>query len=245
MSDKPRSTPRSLRFIVGMGWLMFGAGLLSFIFLFQRHGGTSVPRVRWRSRWGQPHQVTFRDPLAQFSIDHPSDWDESAPFERFTHHKVGDLVAADTVALRHADPTGLVVVIRYTAPKPLSHAEWLKRTRPGGPLGDVFGEKILARVSSRLADHEALKVVAEGTEVDKTYRFESWLVPVGNTAFRLTIGSPVTEFARAEPTFRRIVASFRLIPLRKMSSLSVSLLRVSPGARPPSLRSSPAPCCFA
>ena len=152
------------------------------------------------------------------------------------------VVAADTVALRHADPTGLVVVIRYTAPKPLSHAEWLKRTRPGGPLGDVFGEKILARVSSRLADHEALKVVAEGTEVDKTYRFESWLVPVGNTAFRLTIGSPVTEFARAEPTFRRIVASFRLIPLRKMSSLSVSLLRVSPGARPPSLRSSPAPC---
>ena len=110
-----RNAPRTPRWITGLGWLIFAAGLLSFAFLFFRHGGSSVPRVRWRTRWGRPRWVTFRDPLGRFLIDHPSDWDESAPFERFTRHPLGDLIAADTVALRHARPTGLVVVIRYTA----------------------------------------------------------------------------------------------------------------------------------
>src|SRR5439155_945930 len=81
------------------------------------HAATTVPKVRWRSRWGQPRWLAFRDPLGQFLIDYPSDWDMSAPFERFTRHRIGNLVAVDTVAFRHAYPTGLVVVISYTAPR--------------------------------------------------------------------------------------------------------------------------------
>jgi hypothetical protein len=202
--------PRSLRWIVGMGWIMFAAGILSFIFLFLRHDATTVPRVRWRTSWGRPRWVTFRDPLGRFSVDHPSDWDESAPFERFTRRRVGDLVAADTLALRHARPNGLVVIIRYVAPTTLSDAEWYRRTRPGGPLGDVFGEKILSRGKAPFAGREALHVTGEGRVTDKPYRFESWFVPAGGMAFRLTTGAPPADLAEAQPTLNRIVSSFRL-----------------------------------
>ena len=55
--------PRSLRLVVWLGWLIFALGLLAASFLYLRHGGSSVPKVRWRSRWGQPRWVTFKDPL--------------------------------------------------------------------------------------------------------------------------------------------------------------------------------------
>jgi hypothetical protein len=207
-----RNVPRSLRWIAGLGWLLFGAGILSFIFVYLRYGGSSGPRARWRSRWGTPRWVTFRDPLGQFLIDHPSDWDESAPFERFTRHRVGDLVAADTLALRHAHPTGLLVVIRYVAPRALTNAEWLNRTRPGGPLGDVFGEHILARGPAHLAGRSALHVTAEGMVTDRLYHLESWFLPNGGTAFRVTTGSPPADLAAAGPILGRIVSSFRLTP---------------------------------
>src|SRR2546423_15287042 len=128
------SAPRSFRFVVWLGWLIFGAGLLSTVALYLRHGATTVPKVRWRSRWGQPRWLAFRDPLGQFLIDYPSDWDMSAPFERFTRHRIGELVAVDTVAFRHAYPTGVVVVISYTAPRSFSASEWLNQTRPAAPL---------------------------------------------------------------------------------------------------------------
>jgi hypothetical protein len=201
--------PRSVWWVAGLGWLLFAAGILSFIFVYLRHGGSTVPNVRWRSRWGQPHRVTFQDPEGKFRLDYPSDWDASAPFERFTRHRVGSLVAVDTVALRHAHPTGLAVVIRYVAPGALSTADWLKLTRPGGPLSDAFGEKITSRHPARLADHEALHVVAEGVVVDQPYRLESWLIPAGAAAYRLTIGAPTTDQAAA-PILHRIAASFRL-----------------------------------
>jgi hypothetical protein len=213
--------PKAIWLIAGLGWLIFAAGILSFVFLYFRHGGTNVPKVRWRSRWGRPHWVTFQDPEGQFLIDYPSDWDMSAPFERFTRHRIGTLIALDTMALRHAYPTGLMVIIRYVAPRPLSTAEWLKLTRPDGPLQDVFGEKILSREPAHAADHEALQVVAQGMVTDKLYRLESWFVPDGANAYRLTIGAPTKEFALAAATLHRIISTFRFtVGGRRISRLN-------------------------
>jgi hypothetical protein len=204
-----RRVPKGVWLIGGLGWLIFAAGILSFAFLYLRHGGSTVPKVRWRSSWGRPRWVTFRDPEGLFLIDYPSDWDMSAPFERFTRHPIGGVLATDTMALRHAYPTGLLVIIRYAAPQPISTGDWLRKTRSDGALKDIFGEKILSRESVHLAGHEALRVVAQGRVVDKPYRLESWFVPDGANAYRLTLGAPTTEFALAAPTLHRIAASFR------------------------------------
>ena len=229
-----RSAPRAVWLVAGLGWLIFAAGLLAFAFLYLRHGGSTVPKVRWRSRWGwgQPRWVTFQDPEGQFLLDYPSDWDMSAPFERFTRHPIGRLIAADTMALRHAHPTGLLVVIRYAAPQAMPAVEWLKLTRPDGPLKDVFGEKIQSRHAARLADRQALQVVAEGMVVDKLYRLESWFVPDGASAYRITIGAPTTEFALTAPTLRRIVTSFRFKAVSNQRSAISNQLRTSEGAVP-------------
>jgi hypothetical protein len=204
-----RGVSKALWWIAGLGWLIFAAGILSFAFLYLRHAGSSVPKVRWRSRWGRPHWVTFQDPEGQFLINYPSDWEMSAPFERFTRHPIGNLIAADTMALRHADPTGLLVIIRYVAPRPLPSADWLKLAQPDGPLKDIFGEKIFSRKPARMAGHSVLQVVAQGMVTDKLYRLESWFIPDGADAYRLTIGAPTTEFAVAAPTLHRIVSTFR------------------------------------
>jgi hypothetical protein len=201
--------PKAVWLIGGLGWLLFVAGLVSFAFLYLRHGGSSIPKVRWHSRWGRPRWVTFRDPEGQFLIDYPSDWDMSAPFERFTRHPIGGLIAADTMALRHAGPTGLLVIIRYAAPQAIPTGDWLRMTRSDGALKDIFGETILSREAVRLADHEALRVVAQGRVADKLYRLESWFVPDGASAYRLTLGAPTTEFDLAAPTLHRIVSTFR------------------------------------
>jgi hypothetical protein len=204
-----RGIPRSLRLTVLLGWLIFVLGLLAFAFLYLRHGGSSVPKARWRSSWGQPHWVTFRDPLGQFVISHPSDWDESAPFERFTQRTIGSLMATDTVAIRHGRPVGLLVIIRYAAPQAMAPDQWLKLTRTDGPLKDEFGVKMLAREPVQFAGTKALKVVAEDTVKAETYRFESWFVPNGANALRITITAPANSFGEVEPRLRRMVASFR------------------------------------
>jgi hypothetical protein len=201
--------PRSLRLVVWLGWLVFALGLLAAAFLYLRHGGSSVPKVRWRSRWGQPHWVVFRDPLGQFVINHPSDWDESAPFERFTQKPIGNLIAADTVAIRHGRPVGLLVIIRYTAPQAMPPEQWLKLARPDGLLKDQFGAKIVSREPVQFAGRKALKVVAEDSVKGETYRFESWFVPNSTNALRITIAAPAKSFIEVEPTMRRMVASFR------------------------------------
>src|SRR6266851_2135806 len=155
-----RRAPKAVWLIGGLGWLIFAAGLLAFAFLYLRHGGSTVPKVRWHSSWGRPRWVTFRDPEGQFLLDYPSDWDMSAPFERFTRHRIGAVIAADTMALRHAYPAGLLVIIRYAAPQAIPAAGWLEMTRSDGALKDIFGEKILSRGPAHMASKEALQVVA-------------------------------------------------------------------------------------
>lgn len=206
-----RSAPKAVRVVTGLGWLVFAAGLLSFVFLYLRHSGSDIPRVKWKSRWSwsRPHSVTFQDPEGRFLLDYPSDWDMSAPFERFTRHRVGSLVALDTMALRHADPTGLLVVIRYVSPRSMPASEWLKLTRPPGPLADVFGEQILSRSAAPVAGRQALHINAQGMVTEVLYRLESDLIPDGATAYRLTIGAPSTKFSAAAPALHRIVSTFR------------------------------------
>jgi hypothetical protein len=208
------ATPRKRRLTVWLGWLCIAVGLLAAVFLFLRHGGSSVPKVRWRSHWGQPRWVTFRDPEGLFLIDHPSNWDVSAPFARFTRRPIGELIAVDTVAMRYTKPASLLVIIRYAAPKAMPVDQWLERARPDGPLKDAFGEKILSRQPTRLAGVRALKVVAEGPVVGRPYRLESWFVPARENAYRITIGAPTTTFDQAEPALRKIVNSFRFTPVR-------------------------------
>jgi hypothetical protein len=205
-----RRVPRYVWLVAGAGWLLFAAGILSFIFVYLRHSGSNVPKVRWHSRWGQPRWITFRDPEGKFLMDYPSDWDMSAPFERFTRHRVGSLVALDTVALRHANPTGLAVIIRYVAPRALSTSDWLNLTQPAGPLSDVFGERIIARAVGRRAGREALHVTAEGVVADQPYRLESWLIPDGNQTYRITIAAPPSDYTAAAPILKRIAESFHL-----------------------------------
>src|SRR5689334_3291197 len=105
----PAPLPRSLRLVRVLGWLAFGAGLLLFCALFLRFGTSSVPKARWSSRWGQPHWITTRDPGGQFRIDYPSNWDLSTPFDRFTRHRIGRMVAVDTMAIRRGKPVGMLV----------------------------------------------------------------------------------------------------------------------------------------
>jgi hypothetical protein len=202
---------RSKRFIVCLGWLSFGAGLLITVLLFFRHGASNVPKARWRSRWGQPHWVTTRDPQGQFLIDYPSDWDLSTPFERFTRHRIGEYFAMDTLALRRGKPTGLLVVIRYVASGPKTAGAWFKETRRRGALADVFGAKVLEREPGQFAGVEGLHVVAEDRIADVDYRLVSWFLPAGDTALRITGAVPIKELAQVEATLQRIIASFRLI----------------------------------
>src|SRR6187200_2124193 len=100
-----------MRFMRVLGWVSFGLGIVMFVLLFFRFGGSNVPKTRWRSQWGQPRWVTAREPGGQFLLDHPSDWDLSTPFERFTRRRLGSLFAVETLALRRGEPIGLFVVI--------------------------------------------------------------------------------------------------------------------------------------
>lgn len=219
-----RGAPKGLLIVAGLGWLIFAAGVVSFIFLYFKHGATNVPKVHWSSHWAwtRPDLETFRDPEGRFLLDYPSDWDMSAPFERFTRHRVGDLVALDTMALRHVNPTGILVIIRYVAPRPQPAKEWLKLTQAKGILADAFGDTLLSRTPTHRAGHQALQVTGTGMVADTRYRLESEFIPDGANAYRLTLGAPVTEFAAAAPALRRIASSFRFIPSA----------RRAPGTRP-------------
>jgi hypothetical protein len=205
-----RRTARTGRLLNWIGWLCFAAGVLAFIFLYFRYGATSIPKVRWRSRWGQPRRMTFRDPQGKFEIDHLSNWDVSAPFERFTRHRVGNLVRVDTVAIRRGKPIGILIILRYIAPARKSREEWLQEIRPGGSLAQEFGAKLRWRKPAELGSVPAEQVVAEDTVADTPYYLESWFLPAGAEAYRLTITAPGDQFHQVEPELRRMVASFRL-----------------------------------
>ncbi len=208
---------RGLRSIARLGWLCFGVGILAFIYLFLRYGTSSIPKTRWRSQWGQPHWVTFRDPAGKFLIDHSSDWDESAPFERFTRHQVGDLMAMDTVAIRRGKPIGLLILIRYVAPAARPPAEWLRQTRLNQALKHEFGLGVRTRDPGVLGGVAGLHMAGEDMVADVRYHLESWFIPAGVNAYRLTIAAPQTDFPRVEPILRRMVASFRFVEQKKAS----------------------------
>jgi hypothetical protein len=212
---KELTLSRPSRFVVWMGWLSFGAGLLITVLLFLRHGGSSVPKARWRSRWGQPRWVTARDPQQLFLIDYPSNWDLSMPFERFTKHRVGEYFAMDTMAIRRGKPNGMLVIIRYVASGPKSPDAWFKETRPRGALADFFGARLLERKRGRFAGVEGLHVIAEDRITDQDYRLESWFLPAGDMAYRVTGAAPLKELAEVEPVLQRMLASFRFIDDKK------------------------------
>jgi hypothetical protein len=209
-----------MRFIRALGWVSFGLGIVFFVLLFFRFGGSNVPKTRWRSQWGQPHWVTGREPGGQFLLDYPSDWDLSTPFERFTRRRLGSLFAVETLALRRGDPIGLFVVIRYVAPKSRTPEEWLKETRPGGVLAEQFGAHILSQTSGQLAGIQGLRVIAEDKVREETYRFESWFLPDGESAYRLTSAAPAARYEAVDKTLDRIVASFRFVPHRSRPAVA-------------------------
>jgi hypothetical protein len=207
----PVHASRSLRFLMGLGWVTFGTGIVIFALLFLRFGGSSAPKAKWRRSWGQPRWVTTRDPQGKFLIDYPTDWDLSTPFERFTRHRVGSLVAMDTLALRRGDPIGLLVVLRYVAPAAKSRAEWLKETGPDGALKGAFGAKLLLRKQGQLAGVDGLHFIAEDRVADSIYHLESWFLPAGDTAYRVTAAAPREQFAAVEPMLRRMISSLRFV----------------------------------
>jgi hypothetical protein len=221
-----------MRFVRMLGWVSFGLGIVMFVLLFFHFSGGGVPKTRWRSRWGQPRWVTARDPAGQFLLDHPSDWDLSTPFERFTKRRLGSVIAVETLALRRGDPIGLFYIISYVAPTTRTAQEWLKEARSGGTLKEQFGARVLTQEPGKLAGVQGLRVIAEDRVRDKTYRFESWFLPAGDTAYRLTGAAPADQFAVVKPKLDRIVASFRFVPGKTVAGKSAAAPTMTPAAAP-------------
>ena len=55
----------------------------------------------------------------------------------------------------------------------------------------------------------ALDIRAEGPMRQQTFRFRSFFIPRGDTAFRVTTGADVRDWSRVETTFEVMLLSFR------------------------------------
>jgi hypothetical protein len=199
---------RRLFRVAGRTLVVLGAA--GYLGAIVTNGYRTVPSLESFRHSLRPQWVTYRDGRKEFQIDHLSRWDVVHPMEQWTERAVGPLKATDRVAFRYHEPFAFASVVVYRSPKPHSEEEWFKLARTLPALASAFGEKdARARPVLLPSKVRALDVRAEGPMRLQTFRFRSFFIPRGDTAYRITTGADVRDWGRVESTFEVMLLSFR------------------------------------
>lgn len=194
-----------------MGRSMIALGAVGYLAAILTNGFRTWPTLEVLQRPLRTYWVTYRDARGDFQIDYLSRWDVVHPMERWTERAVGPLKASDRVGFRHQPPFAFASIIVYQSPKPLSEEEWFRLARTVPELAASFGEKeTKARPVLLPNKTRALEVRAEGEMRDRTFRFRSFFVPRGDTAFRVTTGADVRDWGQVDAVLETMLFSFRV-----------------------------------
>jgi len=193
---------------VGRALIVLGAA--AYLGAIVTNGYRSAPSLESLRRPLRPHWITYRDSRRDFQIDYLSQWQVVHPMEKWTERAAGPLKAIDRVAFRYHEPFAFASVVVYESAKPCSEEEWFRLARTVPELAASFGES-QARARPVLLPNKlrALDVRAEGPMRGQTFRFRSFFVPNGRTAFRVTTGADARDWGRVEPTLEAMLLSFR------------------------------------
>jgi hypothetical protein len=173
-------------------------------------GFRTVPTLKSFTRPSKPQWITYRDARSDFQIDYLSRWQMLKPMERWTERKVGPLTASDRVAFRYHQPFAFASIVVYRSPKPRTQEEWFQLVHTVPELAASFGEKDTKARPVLLPDQDrALDVRAEGPMRDRTFRFRSFFIPRGDTAFRVTTGADTRDWGKVETELETMLLSFR------------------------------------
>lgn len=205
-----RVTEARRRFFRILGRTLFFLGLAGYVGAIATNGYRRAPSLNAFRADLRPHWITYRDGRRDFQIDYLSRWEVVHPMERWTERAVGPLKASDRVAFRFHDPFSFASVVVYRSPGARSEEDWFRLARTVPELASSFGENDTKARPVLLPNKlRALDVSAEGPMRERTFRFRSFFVPRGQTAYRVTVGADVRDWGRAETTLETMLLSFR------------------------------------